>query len=70
MTPAEPQQPAEQPNEILAAVADAKARREGAADAREKFRRKHWPMRILGVGIGSAAIAAAVLFGNSGKKQG
>ena len=60
----------EQPNEILAAAAAAKARRDGAAEARDQARRKHWPLRILGVGIGSAAIAAAVLFGNSGKKQG
>ena len=60
----------EQPNEILAAVADAKARRDGAEAKGEPSKQKRWPMRILGVGIGSAAIAAAVLFANSGKRKG
>ena len=59
----------EQPNEILAAAADAKARREGAAEVLAENRGKRWPLRIIGVGIGSAAIAAAVLFSNSGKKK-
>lgn len=60
----------DQPNEILAAAADAKARRDGASEVGEKNRAKRWPLRIIGVGIGSAAIAGAVLFANSGKKKG
>jgi hypothetical protein len=56
---------AEQPNEILAAAAQVKARAEGAAEA-VADKTKNWPLgRIgLGVGIGSAAVAAAVLFVN------
>lgn len=59
----------DQPNEILEAAAAAKAQQDAAAKARGKVNRNHWPMRIIGVGIGSAAVAAAVLFANSGKKK-
>ena len=58
-----------EPNEILAAVADAKARENAAAKAGDAAQKSRWPMRIIGVGIGSAAVAAAVLFANSGKKD-
>ncbi|TPG15310.1 hypothetical protein [Sphingomonas oligophenolica] len=61
---------ADEPNEILAAVADAKAREAGAAHSGDRARKNRWPMRFIGVGIGSAAVAAAVLFANSGKKRG
>jgi hypothetical protein len=57
---------ADEPNEILAAVADAKKRKD-AATAPDPAEKNKWPMRIIGVGIGSAAVAAAVLFANSGK---
>ncbi|HVF93495.1 MAG TPA: hypothetical protein VM900_04200 [Sphingomonas sp.] len=60
---------ADEPNEILAAVANAKARESGAAKTSDPARKNRWPMRIIGVGIGSAAVAAAVLFANSGKKD-
>lgn len=59
------------PNEIVAATHEIAARREGAQrDAAE--RKKRWPLTKigLGVGIGSAAIAAAVLFANRGKDEG
>ena len=59
---------ADEPNEILAAVAAAKARKDAAAATADPARKSRWPMRIIGVGIGSAAVAAAVLFANSGKK--
>ena len=59
---------ADEPNEILAAVAAAKARKDAAATTADPATRSRWPMRIIGVGIGSAAVAAAVLFANSGKK--
>ena len=70
-----PDEPNEIPNEILAAVADAKARKDGAARAEElgagePAHRSRWPLGIIGVGIGSAAVAAAVLFANSGRKKG
>ena len=52
-------------NEIVAAVAHAKAAKEraGALD------KKNWPIGAigLGVGIGSAAVAAAMLF--AGRKK-
>ena len=57
------------PNEIMAAVVDAKARKAGAASTRDPARSSRWPMRIIGVGIGSAAVAAAVLFAHSGKRR-
>ena len=64
-------QPDEQPNEILEAAAAATARG-AAAETRtaDPAKTGHWPMRIIGVGIGSAAVAAAVLFANSGRKKG
>ena len=60
----------DQPNEILEAAAAAKAQQDAAARSRGTANRNHWPMRIIGGGIGSAAVAAAVLFANSGKKKG
>lgn len=58
----------DEPNEILAAAAAAKAHEvAGATNAAEHHRRRRWqPGKTwLGVGIGSAAVAAAVLFANS-----
>lgn len=55
-------------NEILAATAEASERREAARHgATDRTRR--WPLAKigLGVGIGSAAIAAAVLYANRSK---
>lgn len=58
------------PNEILQTVKAAKAHESAGADkvkARHKARR--WQLGgIVGVGIGSAAVAAALLFAN-GKKR-
>ncbi|WP_242097813.1 MULTISPECIES: hypothetical protein [unclassified Sphingomonas] len=58
------------PNEILAAAKEAKARSEAAAKA-VTGKAKSWPLAKigLGVGIGSAAIAGAVLFANRSKDQ-
>lgn len=55
------------PNEILAAAKEAKAHK-AAADAKRRGR-SSWPLAKigLGVGIGSAAIAGAVLFANRDK---
>jgi hypothetical protein len=57
-----------QPNEILATVAAAKAHEEAAIgkdEAQARARRWQLGKTWLGVGIGSAAVAAAVLFANS-----
>ena len=58
------------PNEILASV---KAAKEQAATVASKTAKKtrSWPLgRIgLGVGIGSAAVAAAVLFANRSREK-
>ena len=62
----------DEPNEILAEVAAAKAHEEaGAGKAAEHARRDRWqPGKTwLGVGIGSAAVAAAVLFANSKREK-
>lgn len=54
------------PNEILAAAKEAKLHAEAAAKATVE-KAKTWPLAMigLGVGIGSAAIAGAVLFNRS-----
>ena len=56
----------DEPNEILAAARDAKAREEAATKARRARHDRRWQLGTLGlgVGIGSAAVAAAVLFAN------
>ena len=59
----------DQPNEILEAAAAAKAQQDAVARRRDAARSNRWPMRIIGVGIGSAAVAAAVLFANAGKTK-
>lgn len=55
----------ETPNEIVQAARSAKALSEAAA-ASVAERTKSWPLAKigLGVGIGSAAVAAAVLYAN------
>lgn len=60
----------DQPNEILAAAAQVKAQAEAAAEV-VADRAKSWPLAKigLGVGIGSAAVAAAVLFANRSAKK-
>ncbi|KQT31953.1 hypothetical protein ASG29_08795 [Sphingomonas sp. Leaf412] len=61
----------DEPNEILATVAAAKANEgAGAEKAAAERRERHWQLgKIgLGVGIGSAAVAAAVLFANRDRK--
>ena len=59
----------EEPNEILAASRAAKARHEAAAAREAELKAKRWQIGKfgLGVGIGSAAVAAAVLFANRDK---
>ncbi|MFD1786620.1 hypothetical protein ACFSC3_03445 [Sphingomonas floccifaciens] len=54
-------------NEIVAAAQDAKAR---TNKARRKDDKGHWPLKAigLGVGIGSAAVAAAMLYSNRDRR--
>lgn len=58
------------PNEILAAARAAKTQSDAAAKALAD-KAGHWPIgKIgLGVGIGSAAVAAAVLFANRSRPK-
>jgi hypothetical protein len=62
----------DQPNEILAEVAAAKAHEEaGAGKAAQHRRDRRWQggKTWLAAGIGSAAVAAAVLFANSRRDE-
>lgn len=58
------------PNEILAAAKDAKEQGEAAAKAAAATA-KGWPLAKIGLaaGIGSAAIAGAVLFAGRDRKR-
>ena len=60
----------DQPNEILAAAKEAKDHGEAAAKAVADSA-KSWPLAKIGLaaGIGSAAIAGAVLFAGRDKKR-
>jgi hypothetical protein len=61
---------ADAPNEILAAAKEAKAHAEAAAKSVADSAR-NWPLAKIGLGvsIGSAAIAGAVLFANRNKGE-
>ena len=54
----------DEPNEILAAAAAAKQHETAAKDAKAARQKRGWDLGKIGLGggIGSAAIAAAVLF--------
>jgi hypothetical protein len=53
-------------NEVEAACKEAKRVREAAAEAPKRDRAGHWPAVpiSIGVGIGSAALTAALLYAN------
>ncbi|KQM96632.1 hypothetical protein [Sphingomonas sp. Leaf25] len=59
-------------NEIAAAARDAKRAADATAGAKTPARPSHWPLVPIGVGlgIGSAALAAALLYANAGRKKG
>ncbi|MDB5680012.1 hypothetical protein [Sphingomonas bacterium] len=57
-------------NEIMAAAREAKAREEGAARTTEPARLSKWGIAAIGAGVGSAAVAAAMLYANRNKKRG
>lgn len=58
-------------NEIVEAARDAKARQDAAMGGEAERKAKRWQIGKfgLGVGIGSAAVAAAVLFANRDKSD-
>ncbi len=56
-------------NEIMAAAREAKARKEGAAKTQEPARLSHWGLAAIGAGVGSAAVAAAILYANRNKRK-
>ncbi|HVI99134.1 MAG TPA: hypothetical protein VM657_08720 [Sphingomonas sp.] len=60
------------PNEITAAARDAREHDAAAAPSKEAHRkRRRWPIASIGIGLGSAALGAAVLYAdrNRGKKK-
>lgn len=55
-------------NEITAAAHDARRCREGAAGTIEPGKNRKWPLATIGIGIGSAALAAALLYANRDRR--
>ena len=55
-------------NEIIAATRAAKRHQEAAAGTPEPARNRVWPIAVAGVAIGSAALAAALLYAQQRKK--
>jgi hypothetical protein len=57
-------------NEIMAAARAAKERKEAVANKPEPGKLSNWGIAVIGAGVGSAAVAAAVLYANRNKKRG
>ncbi|WP_288413198.1 hypothetical protein [uncultured Sphingomonas sp.] len=55
-------------NEVTAAAKDMKRVADAAADTKQPSKGQAWPLVPIGIGIGSAALAAALLYANSGRK--
>jgi hypothetical protein len=49
-------------NEITAAAHDARRCRQAAERTGDPGKRRNWPLTSIGIGIGSAALAAALLY--------
>lgn len=56
-------------NEITAAARDARRCAEGAAGTTEPGARRFWPLAAMGLGIGSAALAAAMLYADRSRNR-
>lgn len=56
-------------NEIIAATRAAREQREAADAAADAGKAKSWPIATIGLGIGSAAIVAALLYANRNRKK-
>lgn len=57
-------------NEIMAAAREAKARQIAAENTPEPAKLGKWGIAAIGAGVGSAAVAAAVIYANRNKKKG
>ncbi|GAA0328935.1 hypothetical protein GCM10009087_43940 [Sphingomonas oligophenolica] len=56
-------------NEIVSETLAAKEQRAAAAATDDAARAKRWPLATLGLGIGSAAVVAALLYANRYRKK-
>ncbi|WCM25465.1 hypothetical protein NDN01_15565 [Sphingomonas sp. QA11] len=56
-------------NEIIAATRAAKKQREAAAATGDTAKAKRWPLTTIGLGIGSAAVVAALLYANRSRQK-
>jgi homoserine kinase len=56
-------------NEIIAATRAAKEQREAAATSTDTAKEKRWPIATIGLGVGSAAVVAALLYANRFRKK-
>ena len=56
-------------NEIMAAAREAKARKDAAEHTPEPAKLSKWGIAAIGAGVGSAAVAAAVIYANRNKKK-
>ncbi len=59
----------ETPNEIVAETLVAKGQRAAAAAMDAAAKAKRWPLTTIGLGIGSAAVVAALLYANRHRKK-
>ncbi|MDQ2879042.1 MAG: hypothetical protein M3R41_08195 [Pseudomonadota bacterium] len=59
---------ADEPNEILAETRAMKRHKDAVADSPEPATGLTWPIAAAGVAIGSAALAAALLYAKARKK--
>lgn len=57
-------------NEVTAAAKEVKRVADAAAETKQPSKGQPWPLVPIGIGIGSAALAAALLYANSGRKKG
>lgn len=55
-------------NEIMAAAREARERRQAAEGTPEPAGLTRWGMAAIGAGVGSAAVAAAMLYANRKKR--
>ena len=59
----------EDANEIIAETRAIEQLRAAAAAMTESARAKRWPLATIGLGIGSAAVVAALLYANRNRKK-
>jgi len=57
------------PNEILAETLAVTQQRAAAAASAALAKAKRWPLATIGLGVGSAAIVAALLYANRHRKK-